>query len=99
MNRAIRPQIPAVPGVGAGVAVVGRRGQNTQRPARANATGRNDIITISVQPMPIAATGPRLLLELSSEKLRQSRPMITVAPEAKMAGADSFQALIMASDR
>src|SRR4051812_14848792 len=99
MNRAIRPQIPAVPGVGAGVDVVGRLGQNTQRPARARETGRNDIITISVQAMPMAATGPRLLLELSSEKLRHNRPMMTVAPDAKIAEADSFQALIIASDR
>src|ERR1700712_6141382 len=99
MKRAIRPQMPAVPGVGAGGAVVGRRGQNTHRPARASETGRNDIITTRVQPMPIAATGPRLLLEFSSEKLRHSNPMMTVAPDAKMAGADSFQALIMASDR
>src|SRR3954470_10136972 len=99
MNREIRPQIPAVPGSAAGAAGVGRRGQKTQRPAAPRATGRNVIITVSVQAMPIADTGPRLLLEFSSEKVRQSRPMITVAPDAKIACADSFHALIIASER
>jgi len=73
------------------------RGQNTHLPAAASATGRNVIITSSVQAIPIAATGPRLWFERSWEKLRQSSPMITVAAEAKMAGADSRHALIMAS--
>ena len=50
--------------------------------------------------MPIAATGPRLLFEFSSEKLRHSRPRMTVA-----AGGDDrrrrcrFQAVIIASNR
>src|SRR2546423_10104295 len=99
MDREMRPQIPAVPGSGAGCAVVGLRGQNTQRPLAASATGRNVIITSSVQAIPMADTGPRLLLEFSSEKLRHSSPMMTVAPEAKMAEADSFHALIIASER
>jgi len=99
MNRATAPQMPVVPGVAAGVEVDGRRGQNTQRPVTASSTGSTVIITSSVQPIPIAATGPRLLLEFNSEKLRQSSPMITVIPEAKIAGADSFHALIIASNR
>ena len=91
--------MPVVPGSAAGVAKVGRRGQNTQRPVTASSTGSTVIITSRVQAMPMAATGPRLLFEFSSEKLRQSNPMITVTPEAKIAGADSFQALIIASNR
>src|SRR6478735_2593287 len=77
----------------------GFRGQNTHRPAADNATGRNVIITRYVHAMPIAATGPRLLLEFSSENIRHSRPRMTVTADAVMVGADSFHALIMASNR
>ena len=91
-----RAGVEFIPETGGGA---GRRGQNTQRPARANATGRKVSMTINVQAMPMADTGPRLLFEFSSEKVRQSRPMITVTPEARMAGADCRQALIIASER
>jgi len=56
-------------------------------------------MTRRVQAIPMAATGPRLLLEFSSEKPRHSTPMITVVPEAKIADADSFHALIIASEQ
>ena len=78
---------------------MGRRGQNTQRPAAASSTGSTVIITVNVQAMPIADTGPRLLFEFSSENVRHSNPTMTVAAEARMAGADSFQARIIASKR
>ena len=56
-------------------------------------------MTSRVLAIPIAATGPRLWLERSWEKLRQSSPTMTVSAEAKIAGADSFHALIIASKR
>ena len=95
----MRPHMPFSPGR---AGVVDRGSTWPEHPSagqRQSATGRNDIITSSVQAIPMADTGPRLLLELSSEKLRHSRPMITVAPDAKIAGADSFHALIIASKR
>ncbi len=98
MRAAIRPHSPWV-ARSAAWSTFGLRGQNTQRPNAARATGRKVIITSRVQAMPIAATGPRLWFDRSSEKLRQSSPTMTVAAEARIAGADSRQALIMASKR
>lgn len=39
------------------------------------------------------------MLELRSEKSRQSRAMITVAPEARMGSKDAFQAVRTAAVR
>ncbi len=41
--------------------------------------------------MPAASTGPRLLVEFIWANIRHSRPMMTVAPLAMMAGAGAVQ--------
>jgi hypothetical protein len=46
--------------------------------------------------MPMAITGPRLLVELSSATSRVNRLKITVAPLAMMAGAARPNATVMA---
>ena len=47
--------------------------------------------------MPIAATGPRPLVEFIVATSRQSMPAMTVAPEAKMAGPARCRANAIAS--
>ena len=60
----------------------GRTGQNAERPRSARTAGRNVIDARNDATMPIAATGPRLRLELRSENSRQSTPRITVPADA-----------------
>ena len=57
------------------------------------------IIASSAITMPIAATGPSPLVELTSAKVRIDMPMATVAALATMAGPDRCRASAIASCR
>ncbi len=61
-------------------------GQNNPRPHTTNAAGSSVIMVTSAAAIPIAPTGPRPRLELSSPRSRQSMLMMTVAAEATIAG-------------
>jgi hypothetical protein len=78
--RATRPHRPVCSG--AADPYVGRNGQNAARPSNASTAGRNVSDASSAPAIPIAATGPRPWLELSSENRRHSSPRMTVPADA-----------------
>ncbi|MCY1236099.1 hypothetical protein D9M72_487400 [compost metagenome] len=78
---------------------MGRNGQKAVRPSSAIRAGSSVRAAKSEHRMPAAATGPSALLELRSENNRQSRAMITVAPEARMGSKEAFQAVRTAAVR
>jgi hypothetical protein len=85
--------------VGSAEPRVGRRGQNTQRPKITSNAGSSVIMAHNPTATPIAITGPRLLVELSSATSRVSRLRITVNPLAMIAGAARPSAVAIASWR
>ena len=85
--------------VGSGEPRVGRRGQNTQRPKMTSSAGNKVSMANSPTATPMAITGPRLLVELSSATSRVNRLKITVDALAMIAGAARPSATAMASWR
>jgi hypothetical protein len=73
--------------VGSAEPSVGRRGQNTQRPKMTSSAGNSVIMAHNPTATPMAITGPRLWVELSSATSRHSRLRMTVAALAMIAGA------------
>ena len=61
--------------------------------------GSSVVIARKATPIPIAATGPRLLVEFISANSRQSMPRMTVPAEAKIAGQERPRAIAIASCR
>ncbi len=53
-------------------------------------------MTMTVQPIPIAQTGPSPAVEFSSAKVRQINPRMTVTADATMGCAAAFHATRMA---
>ena len=60
--------------------------QNALRPKIASSAGSTVSIEIIASPTPIAPTGPRPAVELTSAMLSVSSAAITVSPEARIAG-------------
>ena len=54
---------------------------------------------ITVQPIPMAQTGPSPAVEFNRATVRQISPRITVTADAMIGGAAPFQAAIIASTR
>ena len=92
--RAHRPR-----SVGSAEPSSGRRGQNTQRPTMTSSAGNRVIMANRPTATPMAITGPRLLVELSSATSRVNRLKITVAALAMIAGVARPSATAMASWR
>lgn len=76
--------------------VFGLAGQNAARPSRTSTAGRKVSEASSEAAMPIAATGPRPLLELRSLNSRHSMPSTTVPAEAQIGSSEARQARRMA---
>jgi hypothetical protein len=62
------------------------KGQNARRPKIASSAGRRVHITTIARPMPIAPMSARPEVPFTSARPRHSRPSITVAADATMAG-------------
>ena len=92
--RAHRPR-----SVGSADPTTGRSGQNTQRPKMTSSAGSRVIMAHRPTATPMAITGPRLRVELSSATRRHSRLRITVAALATIAGAARPSATAIASWR
>ena len=97
MRRPIRAHRPRV--VGSGEPNSAWAGQNTQRPVITSRAGSSVIIASSATKTPIASTGPMLLVEFSSARVRVSRLRITVPPLAMIAGPARRSATAIAACR
>ncbi len=64
-----------------------------------SSAGSTVSITMPVQAMPTAHTGPRLAVDLRSATVRQSRPRMTVTADAPIGWAAAFQATVIACSR
>jgi len=84
---------------------VGITGQNTHRPCAplpnpwpiTSNAGRNVSAVAMAQAMPMAPTGPRPLVGPRLLSSRQSRPRMTVLPEATIGSTARRQATFIAS--
>ena len=110
-NPASRPQPPvrisavaSVPGAAACAPTStgrGTRGQNSARdrlPKISRKAGRSVITARRAAAMPSDPTGPRLLFEARSDRVRQSRPAITVPALAAIGAIDIRRARRMATN-
>ncbi len=97
IHRPIRAHTPD--SVGSGEPKCGITGQKIQRPKMTSSAGNSVIMAISATATPIAATGPRPLVEFISAKSRTSMPSTTVAPLASTAGPARCSARAIASCR
>ncbi len=99
--RASRAQTPWSAATSAAVdsAKRGTNGQNSHRPHTTSSAGRSVSIATSAVAMPIAPTGPSPRVEFMSAASRHMRLIATVAPDARMAGAEARSAIHMASCR
>ena len=93
----VRAQNPRA--VGSSDPNVGRAGQNTHRPQATSSAGSSVIIAAKATTMPMASTGPRLAVELSSAIVSVSRLTMTVPALAMMAGPARRSANAIASCR
>ncbi len=75
----------------------GRLGQKIHRPQSTSSAGSTVSMTVTVQAMAIAQTGPRPAVELRSATVRQIRPRMTVTADAAIGWAAAFHATIIAS--
>jgi hypothetical protein len=94
MRAPIRAHSPR--SVGSADPSVGRTGQNIHRPKTTSSAGSSVTMAPSPTAMPIAITGPRLLVEASSATSRHKRLRITVDPLARIAGPARPSATAMA---
>ena len=72
-------------------------GQKIHRPKITSSAGSSVIMAIRAMATPIAATGPRPLVEFISATSRTSMPSTTVPLLARTAGPARCSALAMAS--
>ncbi len=72
-------------------------GQNARRPARPSVAGRSVRLKNSATATPAAPNGPIEAEESTAANTSVSRPTITVAPEARIAGAAPRHATAIAS--
>jgi hypothetical protein len=85
--------------VGSAEPYPGRTGQKIHRPKITSRAGSSVIMASRATATPIASTGPRPLVELSSATSRVSRLMMTVPPLAITAGPARRRATAIASCR
>ena len=77
----------------------GMNGQKAALPNRASSAGRNVSAESTENAMPIEAIGPSARLVARSDSSRQSRPAMTVPPDAMMGSNAPRQAWVVASHR
>ena len=77
----------------------GTNGQKIQRPHSTSTAGSSVVIVTSATTMPTAPTGPSPRVDGSCAASRQSRPTVTVAAEAKIAGNERRSATAIAACR
>ena len=97
MRLPTRAQKPRV--VGSAEPYCGLIGQKIHRPQMVSSAGSRVVMTSSATAMPMAATGPRLRVELVSANIRHSMPTTTVDALATIAGPARCSATAIASCR
>ena len=89
LRRACEQAVRSLPGVISCTAVLNRgmAGQKIRLPSTTSTAGNSVSMATSAHRMPAAPIGPNPLVLFRSATSRQSRPAITVAADATMAGA------------